>query len=159
MDEIDRKIILALAGRARMTIKELASVAGLTSPSVTERLKRLEERGYIRGYTVVIDPKVVGYGVQAIVRMNPLPGALRKVERMIRETPAFVECDKVTGEDCFIARLQVRSVEELDVVLDRFHDHAQTSTAIVKSQPVERRLPPLFVESERSVPRKGMRRR
>ena len=148
MDNIDRKIMLALAERARMTIKELASVARLTSPSVTERLKRLEERGYIRGYTVVIDPRVVGYGVQAIVRMNPLPGSLRKVERMIRETPAFVECDKVTGEDCFVGRLYVRSVEELDVVLDRFHDHARTSTAIVKSQLVERRLPPLLVEGE-----------
>jgi Lrp/AsnC family transcriptional regulator, leucine-responsive regulatory protein len=145
MDDIDRKMIMALAQSARMTIKELSAVAGLASPTVAERLKRLEERGYIRGYTVVIDPRAIGYGVQAIVRMNPLPGALREVERMIQETAAFIECDKVTGEDCFIGRLYVRSIEELDVVLDRFHDYAKTSTAIVKSQPVKRRLPPLSI--------------
>jgi Lrp/AsnC family transcriptional regulator, leucine-responsive regulatory protein len=144
MDDIDRKMIMALAQSARMTIKELSTVAGLASPTVAERLKRMEERGYICGYTVVIDPRAIGYGVQAIVRMNPLPGALREVERMIQETPAFIECDKVTGEDCFIGRLYVRSIEELDVVLDRFHDYAKTSTAIVKSQPVKRRLPPLL---------------
>jgi Lrp/AsnC family transcriptional regulator, leucine-responsive regulatory protein len=145
MDDIDRKMIMALAQSARMTIKELSAVAGLASPTVAERLRRLEERGYIRGYTVVIDPRAIGYGVQAIVRMNPLPGALREVERMIQETPAFIECDKVTGEDCFIGRLYLRSIEELDVVLDRFHDYAKTSTAIVKSQPVKRRLPPLLI--------------
>jgi Lrp/AsnC family transcriptional regulator, leucine-responsive regulatory protein len=146
MDDIDRKMIMALAQSARMTIKELSTVAGLASPTVAERLKRMEERGYICGYTVVIDPRAIGYGVQAIVRMNPLPGALREVERMIQETPAFIECDKVTGEDCFIGRLYVRSIEELDVVLDRFHDYAKTSTAIVKSQPVKRRLPPLLIQ-------------
>jgi Lrp/AsnC family transcriptional regulator, leucine-responsive regulatory protein len=145
MDDIDRKMIMALAQSARMTIKELSTVAGLASPTVAERLKRMEERGYICGYTVVIDPRAIGYGVQAIVRMNPLPGALREVERMIQETAAFIECDKVTGEDCFIGRLYVRSIEELDVVLDRFHDYAKTSTAIVKSQPVKRRLPPLSI--------------
>jgi Lrp/AsnC family leucine-responsive transcriptional regulator len=143
LDSIDRKIIQALAESARMTLKELSGLAGLASPSVAERLKRLEERGYIRGYTVVIDPQAIGYGVQAIVRMNPLPGALREVERMIQETPAFIECDKVTGEDCFIGRLYLRTIDELDLILDRFHDYAQTNTAIVKSQPVKRRLPPL----------------
>src|ERR1700752_5172192 len=137
MDDIDRKMIMALAQSARMTIKELSAVAGLASPTVAERLKRLEERGYICGYTVVIDPRAIGYGVQAIVRMNPLPGGLREVERMIQETPPFIECDKGTGEDCFIGRLYVLSIEELDVVLDRFHDYAKTSTAIVKSQPVK----------------------
>lgn len=148
MDSIDRKLIVALAEKARMTLKELSGVAGLASPSVAERLKRLEERGFIRGYTVVIDPPTLGYGVQAIVRMNPLPGALREVERMIQETPEFVECDKITGEDCFIGRLYVRSIEALDGVLDRFHDRATTITSIVKSQPVKRRLPPLPVGNE-----------
>ena len=51
--------------------------------------------------------------------------------------------DKVTGDDCFIGRLHLRSIEHLDQILDRIADKAETSTAIVKSQPVKRRLPPL----------------
>ncbi|MGL6156170.1 MAG: Lrp/AsnC family transcriptional regulator, partial [Ralstonia mannitolilytica] len=50
---------------------------------------------------------------------------------------------KVTGEDCFIARLFVQSIDQLDQILDRVADHAETNTAIVKAQPVRRRAPPV----------------
>jgi Lrp/AsnC family transcriptional regulator, leucine-responsive regulatory protein len=62
---------------------------------------------------------------------------------MILETPAFVECDRVTGEDCFVAWLFARSVDELSAVLEPFHERARTVTSIAGSQPVPRRLPPL----------------
>jgi Lrp/AsnC family leucine-responsive transcriptional regulator len=144
MDRYDRMIIMSLADRARMSLKQLSSTVGLAAPSVAERLKRLEERGVITGYTVRAAVSELGYPVQAMVRINPLPGTLREVERLIRETPQIVECDRVTGEDCFYARVFCRSIEDLDVVLDPFHDQARTNTAIVKGQAVERRLPPLF---------------
>ncbi|MCO3065328.1 Lrp/AsnC family transcriptional regulator, partial [Pseudomonas aeruginosa] len=51
--------------------------------------------------------------------------------------------DRVTGDDCFIARLQVRSMEQLDTLLDRINGYAETNTAIVKKSPVKRRLPPM----------------
>jgi Lrp/AsnC family transcriptional regulator, leucine-responsive regulatory protein len=143
MDPIDQRIIATLTNKARVSLKQLASVVGLASPTVAERLKRLEERGCILGYTVVVAPPMLGYSLQAIVRINPLPGALKEVERMIQNTPQIVECDRVTGEDCFFARLYCKSIADLDHILDPFHDHARTSTAIVKGQPVERRLPPL----------------
>jgi Lrp/AsnC family leucine-responsive transcriptional regulator len=143
MDQLDRKIVTALASHARISLKELAATVGLASPSVAERLKRLEERGVISGYTVVAVPALLGYPIQAIVRINPLPGALKVVESMIRNTPQIVECDRVTGEDCFYARLYCRSIDDLDLILDPFHEVARTNTAIVKGQSVERRLPPL----------------
>ena len=80
---------------------------------------------------------------QAIVRIRPLPGKLHVVQQLIAEIPEVVECGKVTGDDCFIARLHVRSIGLLDELLDRIADKAETSTAIVKSQPVKRRNPPL----------------
>jgi len=94
-------------------------------------------------YTVDIDPKHFGYLLQAIVRIRPLPGKLQEVERQIQAIPEFTECDKVTGDDCFIARLHVRTMEHLDTLLDRLNTYAETNTAIVKKTPVKRRLPPL----------------
>lgn len=94
-------------------------------------------------YTVDIDPKHFGYLLQAIVRIRPLPGKLQEVERQIQAIPEFTECDKVTGEDCFIARLHVRTMDHLDTLLDRINAYAETNTAIVKKTPVKRRLPPL----------------
>ena len=97
----------------------------------------------LRGYTVEIDPRSFGYQLQAIVRIRPLPGQLQEVERQIIAIPEFTECDKVTGEDCFIARLHVRSMEQLDTLLDRINVLAETNTAIIKKSPVKRRLPPM----------------
>jgi len=142
-DDIDQVLITALMEDSRRSLKALAQISGLSSPSVAERLRRLEERGVLKGYTVEIDPKCFGYQLQAIVRIRPLPGQLQEVERQIMAIPEFTECDKVTGDDCFIARLCLRSIEHLDPILDRITDKAETSTAIIKSTPVARRLPPL----------------
>lgn len=143
IDEIDQKIIEALAANARLSIKELAQQAGLSSPSASERLRRLEERGVIDRFTVDLDLRAIGYPLQAIVRIRPLPGKLHIVQRLIEDIPQITECDKVTGDDCFVARLHMRSIEQLDEILDRIADKAETSTAIIKAQPVKRRLPPL----------------
>jgi Lrp/AsnC family leucine-responsive transcriptional regulator len=143
LDELDRKILEILVDDARISLKELASRIKLSSPSTSERLRRLEERGAIRAFTVDVDPRALGYELQAIVRIRPMPGKLAAVQKLIGEIREFSECDKVTGDDCFIGRLHLRSIEHLDRILDRITDKAETSTAIVKSQPVKRRLPPL----------------
>lgn len=146
LDEIDQAILQALAGNARISLKELAQEAGLSSPSAAERLRRLEERGVVKAFTIDLDPAAIGYPLQAIVRVRPLPGQLHIVERIIQEIPEFIECDKVTGDDCFIARLVVRSMGELDGILDRVTERAETNTSMIKSSPVKRRLPPLSVK-------------
>ena len=143
LDEMDRKLLDILVKDSRTSLKDLAQQVGLSSPSVSERLRRLEERGVIRAFTVEIDPLALGYTLQAIVRIKPLPGKLHIVQKLIEEIAEFAECDKVTGDDCFIARLHLRSIDQLDTILDRIIDRAETNTAIVKAQPVKRRLPPL----------------
>lgn len=143
LDEIDQRMLEALARNARISLKELAEAAGLSSPSAAERLRRLEERGIISAFTVDIAPEAIGYPLQAIVRIRPLPGQLHVVERIIQETPEFIECDKVTGDDCFIGRLVVRSMSELDGILDKITERAETNTSMIKATPVKRRLPPL----------------
>ncbi|WP_019645880.1 Lrp/AsnC family transcriptional regulator [Novispirillum itersonii] len=142
-DDIDRRLLTLLTANARLPLKELAAQVGLSSPSVSDRLRRLEEQGLIRAFTVEIDPAQLGYTLQAIVRIRPLPGRLHLVQRLIEEIPEITECDKVTGDDCFIARLMLRDISHLDRILDSIADKAETSTAIVKAQPVLRRLPPL----------------
>jgi len=143
LDDLDRKLLDILVKDSRTSLKELAQQVGLSSPSVSERLRRLEERGVIRAFTVEIDPEALGFPLQAIVRVRPLPGKLHIVQQLIEEIPEFGECDKVTGDDCFVARLYVRSMGELDKLLDRIADKAETSTAIIKAQPIRRRPPPL----------------
>lgn len=147
LDEIDRALLAVLAEDGRASVSELARQIGLSAPSTSERLRRLEAQGVIGGYTVRIDPRALGYTLQAIVRVKPLPGQLHLVEDVIRRIPEFIECDKVTGDDCFIARLYLHSIEQLDEILSKVTERAETSTAIIKSTPIARRLPPLEVGS------------
>jgi len=145
LNNVDQRILEVLLKDARISLKDLGQQVGLSSPSISERLHRLEERGVIRGFTVDIDPQALGYQLQAIVRIRPLPGKLLIVQKLIEETPEFCECDKVTGEDCYIARLYVRSIAQLDQIIDRIADKAETNTAIVKAQPIKRRPPPFAI--------------
>ncbi|GHH49474.1 MAG: Lrp/AsnC family transcriptional regulator [Gammaproteobacteria bacterium] len=142
LDETDRRILALLQQDARMPTKALAERVGLSAPGTADRLRRLEDRGVIQGFTVQAEPRALGYPMQAIVRIRPMPGKLKAVQALIEAIPEFAECDKVTGEDCFIGRLYLRSIEHLDFILDRIAEMAETSTSIVKSQPVKRRLPP-----------------
>jgi Lrp/AsnC family transcriptional regulator, leucine-responsive regulatory protein len=143
LDEIDRKLVALLDDNARLPVSDLARSVGLSAPSVSDRLRRLEQNGIIRAYTLDIDPRALGYQISALVRIRPLPGKLHLVEKLIQDTPQFIACDKITGDDPFLARLVVRSIEEMDDVLEGLSDHAVTSTAVIKSVSVKPRLPPL----------------
>lgn len=143
LDDLDRRIVEILIADARISVKDLAARVGLSSPSTSERLRRLEERGVVRAFTIDIDPRSFGYTLEAIVRVRPLPGKLHLVQQLIEQIPEFSECDKVTGDDCFVGRLHLRSIGQLDEILDKIADKAETSSAIVKSKTVKRRLPPL----------------
>ncbi|MDQ1195096.1 Lrp/AsnC family leucine-responsive transcriptional regulator [Rhizobium sp. SORGH_AS 787] len=143
LDAIDVQIVAALDRDARLSMSKLAGLVGMSAPSVAERVRRLETSGIIRGFNLDLDMRAVGYQVRAMVRIRPLPGKLHLVERLIQETPEFVECDKITGDDPFLARLVVHSIEEMDDVLEALSEHAVTSTAVIKGTSVKRRLPPL----------------
>lgn len=143
IDALDARILGQLAGEGRMAISELARQLGLSAPSVTERVRRLEAEGVIRGYAAALDLERLGYPLMALVRLRPVPGRLRDVEALLQKTPECIECDKVTGEDCFVARIALRSIQHLDQVLEGFADCAETNSALIKSTPVALRLPPL----------------
>ncbi|WP_213807805.1 Lrp/AsnC family transcriptional regulator [Granulicella sp. dw_53] len=142
LDNVDKKIIEVLLHDARISIKDLADKVKLSAPSVSERIERLQERGVIRRFTIEVDPASLGYGLQALVRIKPLPGKLQVVQKLIEDTPEFSECSKVTGNDCFIARLHVLTISQLDQILDRMSRSAELNTSIVKAQPIRNRLPP-----------------
>ncbi len=144
-DEIDAKLIAILSTDARISMRELAELIGMSAPSVTERIRRLTDSGVISAFTVELDLKKTGYSLQAIIRAKPLPGQLHLVERILQDMPECIECDKVTGEDCFIARICLRSIDVLDEVLSPLKDRAETNTSIIHATPVRRRTPPILL--------------
>jgi Lrp/AsnC family leucine-responsive transcriptional regulator len=136
LDETNLRLLAELQADARLTLAELGRRVGLSSPAVAERLGRLERSGVVRGYRADIDPRALGLSLGAVVRIRPAPGQLGNVAELARRTPEVVECDRITGDDCYIMRAHVRDVGHLEEVIDRFAALGQTTTSIVQSSPV-----------------------
>jgi Lrp/AsnC family transcriptional regulator, leucine-responsive regulatory protein len=143
LDEVDRRLLELLAADGRAAIADLARRVGMSAPSVSERLRRMEEAGVIRGYGVDVDPGAIGLAISALIRVKPLPGQLKEVAERLRDMPEVTECHRVTGEDCYVVRADVRSVADLEMVIDRINPYATTNSSIIQSSPVPRRLPAL----------------
>lgn len=143
LDALDNAILQALAKDARTPMRELGQEVGLSAPSVTERVRRLEEAGVIRGYRLEVDPAALGWPITAYVRIRPMPGQLSKIAQLAAALPQVAECHRITGEDCFILKVHLASIQSMDSILDRFLVFGQTTTMIVQSTPVPLRGPPL----------------
>jgi Lrp/AsnC family leucine-responsive transcriptional regulator len=143
LDPVNLRLLAELQSDARLSQAELGRRVGLSAPAVAERLARLEREGVIAGYRAEIDPEALGYAFAAVLRIRPAPRQIPKVADVARETPEVVECQRITGEDCFFMKLHVRDVHHLEEVIDRFTPYGQTTTSIVQSAPVPRRGVPL----------------
>lgn len=141
IDSIDRAIIAVLTEDGRITAKDLAEQIGLSSPSIGERILKLKDAGAIKGYAVLVDPKIFGLNVAAYVRMRAIPGEVKKLVQMLEDTPEVVEANHITGEDCFQAKIVVSDIQELESVVNRFLSLASTETAIIQSSIFDPRLP------------------
>jgi Lrp/AsnC family transcriptional regulator, leucine-responsive regulatory protein len=143
LDEVNLRILQELQENGRLGMAELARRVSMSPPAVAERVQRLERAGVIAGYRAEIDARALGYPVAAIVRIRPAPGQLQRIPEVARETPEVGECYRITGDDCYLMRLHLRAIDDLEDVLDRFTPYGQTTTSIIHSAPVPRRGPPL----------------
>jgi len=143
LDARNVKLLRLLRDDPRGSVSEMARRIGMSAPAVRERIQRLEEAGIIRGYRVELDARALGYPISAFVRVRPMPGKLAKIGELAERLPQVVECHRITGEDCFIMRVYLERLEDLDPLLDRFLAYGQTTTSLVQSSPVPPRGLPL----------------
>jgi Lrp/AsnC family leucine-responsive transcriptional regulator len=142
LDDLDRRIVAELQAAPRLRVAELGRRVGLSAPAVTERLRRLEDTGVL-SYRAEVDPRAIGYPICVIVRISPAGGGLKLIPGIARELPAVTECYRITGEDCFLLKLHLRSTDELEPVLDLLTPHGRTTTSVVVSAPVPPRPLPV----------------
>ncbi|HEX4571150.1 MAG TPA: Lrp/AsnC family transcriptional regulator [Dongiaceae bacterium] len=143
LDARNVKLLRLLRDDPRRSVSEMARRIGMSAPAVRERIQRLEESGIIRGYRLELDARALGYPISAFLRVRPMPGKLAKIGELAQRLPQVVECHRITGEDCFVMRVYLERLEDLDPLLDRFLAYGQTTTSLVQSSPVPPRGLPL----------------
>lgn len=146
LDPIDLRIVTELQRDARTSRAELGRRVGLSAPAVGDRMRRLEEAGVITGYHAAVDPRVLGFPVTMLVRVRPAVRELARIAKIAQEIPEIVECYRITGDDCYVFTMHLRSVDRLEPILDQFTPYGQTTTALVQSAPVPPRPLPLLTD-------------
>lgn len=142
LDAIDRRILEGLQGDARLRVTELGRLVGLSTPAVADRMRRLEEGGVL-AFRAEINPRALGYSISTIIRVSPQSGKLHLIPDIARDVPEITECYRITGEDCYFMRVYLRSMDDLEPILDRFTPLGRTTTSIVHSTPLPARSLPL----------------
>lgn len=140
IDDIDRKVLKELQQDARVSYAELGRRVGLTTPAVIERVRKLEDAGVIVGYRAEIDPAKVGLPITAFVRMSISGVDYSHIIEVAEQSNEVLECHRGTGGDSFIIKVAVSSVEHLQQIIDKLTPYGITTTAIVLSSPVKRRV-------------------
>ena len=143
IDEVNIRILEELQRDPRVTMSELGRRIGMSSPAVTERVRRLEEAGVIQGYRLELNPTALGLPITVYVRIRPNVGQLPNIAELAQQIPEVVECHRVTGEDCFVLKVHIPAIDQLDRLLDSFLLYGSTTTTIIQSSPVPLRPPPL----------------
>jgi Lrp/AsnC family leucine-responsive transcriptional regulator len=142
LDELDLRLLDALQRNARSTFTELGQIVGLKAPAVHDRVKRLEQRGYIRGYSAQLDATRLGLNLIAFVSCYTSPDcAYDEFTRRLSEMPEICEVHSVAGEESFLCKVATRSTQHLDDLLARLKatpGMARTRTTIVLGIPFDR---------------------
>lgn len=140
IDAIDWKILKELQENARTSFAELGRRINLTTPAVIERIRKLEDAKIITGYRAEIDTSKVGLPITAFIRMSISGVDYSKIIRVAEKSSEVLECHRGTGGDSFILKVAVANVEHLQNLIDRLVPFGITTTSIVLSSPVKRRV-------------------
>lgn len=142
LDDLDIQILEALQRNARSTFAELGAIVGLKPPAVHDRVKRLEQRGHIRGYSAQLDGKRLGLELVAFVSCYTSPDCrYDDFTSALSALPEVCEIHSVAGEETFMCKVVTRSTQHLDDLLGRLKSMpgmARTKTTIVLTTPFDR---------------------
>lgn len=144
LDPTDIAIIEAMQENGRIAISELGRRIGLSQPATSERVKRLEDRGIIAGYSARIDPAALGLGMMAVIRLRTTHEHIRTCLKQFSEMPHVIEVLRLTGEDCFLLKVLVPTPGELETIVDSIARFGSVTTSIVlrseQPKPIGRKL-------------------
>jgi Lrp/AsnC family leucine-responsive transcriptional regulator len=134
IDEIDVRILHELQTDSRISIRELSKRVNLSPPSVTERVRRLEDHHIIEGYTIRLNKKELGFGIDCIIEVTMKDGQYEKFKNFIKDYKHSEWCYRIAGAACFIVKLSVPSLEDIEQFINAISSYALTKTSIVFSK-------------------------
>jgi Lrp/AsnC family transcriptional regulator, leucine-responsive regulatory protein len=145
MEDLDRRIVALLAADGRMSFTDLGKATGLSTSAVHQRVRRLEQRGVIKGYAALVDHAALDLPLTALIALRPIdPAQPDDYPERLRDIREIESCYSVAGDSSYILTVRVASPAALEELLAtiRAKANVSTTTTIVLSTPYERRPMP-----------------
>jgi len=136
MDNLNWKILKCLQENARYSNAEIGRRVGITSPAVSERIKKMEDAGIIRGYHAHIAPIEVGYQLKAIITLRAFMGMLKPFLEKVKNYDEVLNCYRITGNENIVMEVVLKNQKHLESFIDQLIIYGETKTQIVLSHVV-----------------------
>ncbi|MBI3014058.1 MAG: Lrp/AsnC family transcriptional regulator [Candidatus Tectomicrobia bacterium] len=142
VDKTDLKILEILQDNCRISLRDIARSVGLSSPSVVERIRKLEKKGILRGYRAIVDARKVGKDITAFIGVSVShPQQIGSFEKEIEKVEDILECHHVTGDHTFMLKVKTENTSTLENLIRQIRSIegvTRTLTSVVLSTPIEK---------------------
>ncbi len=133
IDSLNWKILKCLQQNARQSNAEIGRLVGMSSPAVSERIKKMEDAGIIEGYNTSVSPFEVGYQLKAIITLRAFMGMLKPFLEKVKTYPEVLNCYRITGNENFVMEVVLKNQKHLEAFIDQLIVYGETKTQIVLS--------------------------
>ena len=137
IDNLNWKILKCLQQNARMSNAEIGRRVGITSPAVSERIKKMEDADIIQGYTTFVSPFEAGYQLKALITLRAFMGMLKPFLEKVKTYDEVVNCYRITGNENIVMEVVLKNQKHLEVFIDQLISYGETKTQIVLSHVVK----------------------
>ena len=139
LDILNTKILKCLQDNARMSNAEIGRQVGITSPAVSERIKKMEDLGVIEGYKATVSPYEMGYQLKAIITLRAFMGKLKPFLDKVKTYDEVVNCYRITGDENIVMEVVLKNNKHLETFIDQLISYGESKTQIVLSRVIKQK--------------------
>ena len=137
IDKLNWKILKCLQQNARMSNTEIGRRVGISSPAVSERIKKMEDAEIIQGYTTFVSPFEAGYQLKSLITLRAIMGMLKPFLEKVKTYDEVVNCYRITGNENIVMEVVLKNQKHLETFIDQLITYGETKTQIVLSHVVK----------------------
>jgi len=137
IDTLNWKILSCLQTNARQSNAEIGRQVGISSPAVSERIKKMEDAGIIQGYKTWVSPFDTGYQLKAIITLRAFMGKLKPFLEKVTTYDEVLNCYRITGNENIVMEVVLQNQKHLETFIDQLISYGETKTQIVLSHVVK----------------------
>jgi Lrp/AsnC family leucine-responsive transcriptional regulator len=139
IDALNAKILRCLQQNARLSNAEIGRQVGISSPAVSERIKKMEDLGIIEGYKTIVSPFEIGYQLKAIITLRAFMGKLKPFLEKVKTYDEVINCYRITGDENIVMEVVLKNQKHLETFIDQLISYGESKTQIVLSRVVKQK--------------------